>query len=79
MDAAARTAFQKGFEVSVVSDGTLGLERTTAEALAFMERFYDARIATASEVAEGWRAAADRPADRDRSPIAASQFPSAVS
>jgi len=54
VDATARTAFQKGFEVSVVSDGTIGLERPTADALAFMKRCYGARVATASEIAAGW-------------------------
>ena len=54
VDATARTAFQKGFDVSVVSDGTLGLERPTADALAFMQRYYGAVVATASEIAAGW-------------------------
>jgi nicotinamidase-related amidase/isocitrate/isopropylmalate dehydrogenase len=54
VDATARTAFQKGLDVSIVSDGTLGLERSTADALSFMKRYYGARIATAREIAASW-------------------------
>lgn len=68
VDATARTAFQKGFDVSVVSDGTLGLERPLAEALTFMQRYYGATVASADEIAAGWapthasRTAAAKPA-----------------
>jgi nicotinamidase-related amidase len=64
VDATARTAFQKGFDISVVSDGTMGLERPTADALAFMKRYYAARVATASEISEGWASARGSRSDR---------------
>jgi nicotinamidase-related amidase len=44
VDATARTAYQKGFAVRVLDDCTMGLERDTADALAFMRRFYGAEI-----------------------------------
>ncbi len=49
VDALARTAFQKGFRVSVVADATLPLERAQDDALAFMTRFYDATIVPAAD------------------------------
>ena len=44
VDAAARTAYQLGFEVAVVREGTLALERNQDECLDAMERFYGARV-----------------------------------
>lgn len=57
VDATARTAFQKGLDVSVVADATLGLEGPTADALAFMKRYYGAGVATAAEISAGWAGA----------------------
>jgi nicotinamidase-related amidase/isocitrate/isopropylmalate dehydrogenase len=54
VDACARSAFQLGFEVSVVADGTLALEHGTERALAFMERYYDARVEDAASLAARW-------------------------
>jgi nicotinamidase-related amidase len=44
VDALARSAYQLGFEVVVVDDATLPLQQGQAESLAFMERFYGARV-----------------------------------
>ncbi|MFO0747265.1 MAG: isochorismatase family protein [Myxococcota bacterium] len=60
LDAAARTAFQKGLEVDVVSDGTAALERELGDVLGFMQRFYGARALTASELLARWSAAEAR-------------------
>jgi nicotinamidase-related amidase len=68
VEAAARSAFQHGFEVCVVADGTIALERDTAQALAFMERFYDARVAPAKDVVDAWRSTAARPPRRAAAP-----------
>jgi nicotinamidase-related amidase len=51
VDALARSAYQKGFEVSLVVDATLGLERDSSEAAAFMARYYDATLIHAAELA----------------------------
>jgi len=48
VDAAARTACQLGFEVAVVPEGTLALERDDSDCLAFMTRYYGARLPAAS-------------------------------
>lgn len=57
VDAAARTGYQKGFRIQVLEDCTIALERPTADALAFMARFYGADILPA----ETWPAAAASP------------------
>lgn len=44
VDALARTAYQKGYEVTIVSDATLALTRPLQDALQFMEQFYGARV-----------------------------------
>lgn len=44
VDALARTAYQKGYEVTIVSDATLALTRPLEDALQFMEQFYGARV-----------------------------------
>jgi nicotinamidase-related amidase/isocitrate/isopropylmalate dehydrogenase len=64
VDALARTAYQSGFGVTLVEDGTLPLERDQESAAAFMARYYDAATATAEALAREWRAlrAADRTA-----------------
>ena len=48
VDAIARTGFQKGYRVSVVSDATMPLERAADEVLGFMQRYYDVAIVTAA-------------------------------
>jgi nicotinamidase-related amidase/isocitrate/isopropylmalate dehydrogenase len=50
VDATARTAYQKGFAVRVLDDCTMGLERDTADALAFMRRFYGAEITRSEDL-----------------------------
>lgn len=45
VDATARTAFQKGYYVSVLKDCTESLHHPKRRMLAFMEHFYGARIA----------------------------------
>lgn len=49
VDALARTAYQLGFEVAVVGEGTLPLERGQDECLDAMERFYGARVLDAED------------------------------
>jgi ureidoacrylate peracid hydrolase len=69
VDALARTAYQLGFEVAVVREGTLPLERDQAECLGALERFYGACILDA-EAASRLLAAADsevRPAPESAS------------
>lgn len=44
VDSTARTAFQKGFHVTVVPDCTTSLHLPTPDILAFMERVYGARL-----------------------------------
>jgi nicotinamidase-related amidase/isocitrate/isopropylmalate dehydrogenase len=44
VDATARSGYQKGYRIQVLEDCTLGLERSTADALAFMTRFYGAEV-----------------------------------
>jgi ureidoacrylate peracid hydrolase len=44
VDALARTAYQLGFEIAVVGEGTLPLERGQDECLDTMERFYGVRV-----------------------------------
>ena len=50
VDAIARTAYQKGFFVSVATDATLPLERDADEACSFMQRFYGARLKRVDEL-----------------------------
>jgi nicotinamidase-related amidase len=66
VDALARSAYQLGFEVVVVGDTTLPLERDQAECLAFMERFYGARVVD-SEAAAALLAGAARARGEQRS------------
>ena len=47
VDALARTAYQLGFEVALVGEGTLPLERGQDECLDAMERFYGVRVVDA--------------------------------
>ena len=54
VDALARGAYQRGLRVTVVSDGTLPLERDQAEVTSFMARYYDATIADIDAVTRGW-------------------------
>jgi nicotinamidase-related amidase/isocitrate/isopropylmalate dehydrogenase len=56
VDSAARSAYQKGFRVTVVTDATLPLERDQHEALGFMARYYGADLADAATVLAGWDA-----------------------
>ncbi|WDV34295.1 cysteine hydrolase [Streptomyces sp. AD16] len=44
VDSTARTAFQKGFHVTVVPDCTTSLHLPTPDILGFMERVYGARL-----------------------------------
>jgi len=46
VDAAARTAYQLGFQVTVPADATVALRRELDETLEFMRYLYDARITT---------------------------------
>ncbi|AEN11318.1 MULTISPECIES: cysteine hydrolase [unclassified Streptomyces] len=46
VDSTARTAFQKGFHVTVLSDCTVALHTPDEQALGFMRRVYGARVAT---------------------------------
>lgn len=52
VDALARSAYQLGFELVVVEDGTLPLEREQSACLSFMQRFYAARVLNAEAVGE---------------------------
>ena len=45
VDSAARTAFQRGFEVTVLSDCVESLHYPKSSVLSFMERHYGARLA----------------------------------
>ena len=74
VEATARTAFQLGFEICVVGDGTIALERDTEQALAFMERYYDARVAPAKTIADRWQSA---PEDTGRRGVASAPSPTA--
>jgi len=65
VDALARSAYQLGFEVVVVDDATLPLARAQAESLAFMQRFYGARVVDA-EAAAKLLAAASPARDAER-------------
>jgi nicotinamidase-related amidase/isocitrate/isopropylmalate dehydrogenase len=51
LDALSRSAYQLGFEVVVVRDGCLPLQRDQAECLLFMERFYGTRAVDSAEAA----------------------------
>ncbi|MFI1224758.1 MULTISPECIES: cysteine hydrolase family protein [unclassified Streptomyces] len=53
VDSTARTAFQKGFRVTVLRDCTAGLHLPDAQILSFMGRLYGARITTADRD-EAW-------------------------
>lgn len=50
VDATARTAFQKGWFVTVVADCVVGLHRETGECVEFMRRVYGARVVGAEEL-----------------------------
>lgn len=49
VDSTARTAFQKGFEVSVLTDCTTPLHLPEPVVLSFMERVYGARLTTRAD------------------------------
>ncbi|MGX1886838.1 cysteine hydrolase family protein [Streptomyces sp. NPDC055287] len=51
VDSTARTAFQKGFHVTVLEDCTTGLHLPDKEILRFMSRVYGARVTTHDQVA----------------------------
>ncbi|MGW4159894.1 cysteine hydrolase family protein [Streptomyces sp. NPDC004788] len=55
VDSTARTAFQKGYHVTVLRDCTTALHLTDEAALGFMSRFYGARVTTHDRVAEWTR------------------------
>ncbi|KAB8165808.1 isochorismatase family protein [Streptomyces sp. 3MP-14] len=57
VDSTARTAFQKGFDITVLSDCTTSLHLPYPEVLRFMARFYGARIVEHRD--PSWRAAAE--------------------
>ena len=52
LDSTARTAFQKGYYITVVSDCTTTLHLPLQDSLAFMERLYGARIITHDKMIE---------------------------
>lgn len=56
VDSAARSAYQRGFRVTVVADATLPLERDQHEALGFMERYYGADVCDTATVLAAWDA-----------------------
>jgi biuret amidohydrolase len=49
VDSTARTAFQKGFEVSVLTDCTTPLHLPEPVILSFMRRVYGARLTTVAD------------------------------
>ncbi|MFD8781660.1 cysteine hydrolase family protein [Kitasatospora sp. NPDC059599] len=51
VDSTARTAFQRGFHLTVLRDCTTALHLTDADILRFMARVYGARITTLSDLA----------------------------
>lgn len=51
VDSTARTAFQKGFHVTVLEDCTTGLHLPNETILRFMSRVYGARVTTHDQVA----------------------------
>lgn len=53
VDSTARTAFQKGFHITVLSDCTTALHTTDDRILRFMRRLYGARITT-TDPGAGW-------------------------
>ncbi|MDT0490006.1 cysteine hydrolase family protein [Streptomyces griseus] len=53
VDSTARTAFQKGFHITVLRDCTTGLHLPDEQILGFMGRLYGARITTGDQ-AEVW-------------------------
>ncbi|WNF25584.1 cysteine hydrolase [Streptomyces sp. C11-1] len=53
VDSTARTAFQKGFQVTVLRDCTTALHLTDEQILSFMARLYGARVTTGDQV-EVW-------------------------
>lgn len=53
VDSTARTAFQKGFHITVLGDCTAALELPDDRILRFMRRLYGAHIAMSTEV-ESW-------------------------
>ncbi|MGV9317878.1 cysteine hydrolase family protein [Streptomyces sp. NPDC003660] len=63
VDSTARTAFQKGFEVSVLTDCTTPLHLPEPLVLSFMERVYGARLTTRADP-ELWAA---RPSTEEES------------
>ena len=52
LDSTARTAFQKGYYITIVSDCTTTLHLPSQDSLAFMERLYGARIITHDKLIE---------------------------
>jgi len=55
IDATARTAFQKGYFVSVLSDGCASLHHAHTDTLAFMRRVYGARVLSCAEFTDALR------------------------
>jgi nicotinamidase-related amidase len=62
VDSTARTAFQKGFHLTVLGDCTTALHIPDEQILRFMRRLYDARV-TPHEPAAEWARHPDEPAD----------------
>jgi nicotinamidase-related amidase len=56
VDSTARTAFQKGFHVTVLADCTTSLHRQDDEVLRFMAVLYGAHVTTLAEQEEAWSA-----------------------
>ena len=77
VDALARSAYQLGFQVAVVGDATLALEREQSECLAFMERYYGAHVLDA-ESAQKLLAGAPAPADAERRARRAAKAPASA-
>ncbi len=50
VDAAARTAYQHGFEIAILRNATLPLRHPLDEVLAFMEQLYGARVLAFTEL-----------------------------
>lgn len=57
VDALARSAYQKGLEVTVLRDGTANLRHELDAALGFMEDFYCATTSACADVEDSWRSA----------------------
>ena len=54
VDSTARTAFQKGFHITVLADCTTSLHRSDDEVLSFMGALYGARVTTLAEEENAW-------------------------